>query len=101
MSASGFQILVVDDESVQREMLKGFLVKQGYGVESAEDGRRALEKFRSGSFDLVITDLRMPGMDGLQSAHRAEAARPGSRGGHPDGVCDGGKRRGRDEGRGL
>ena len=65
MSASGFQILVVDDEGVQREMLRGFLVKQGYRVESAEDGRRGLERFRSGSFDLVITDLRMPGMDGL------------------------------------
>ncbi len=66
MSSSRFLILVVDDESVQREMLKGFLVKQGYGVDSAEDGRSAREKFRSGSFDLVITDLRMPGMDGLK-----------------------------------
>src|SRR5512135_1224968 len=47
-------------------MLRGFLVKQGYRVESAEDGRRGLEKFRSGSFDLVLTDLRMPGMDGLK-----------------------------------
>ena len=64
--ASRFQILVVDDEKVQLEMLKGFLEKQSYGIDTAEGGQRALEKFRSGSFDLVLTDYRMPGMDGLQ-----------------------------------
>ena len=67
MSAtSRFQILIVDDEKVQLEMLKGFLVKQGYGVDTAEDGQRGLEKFKRGSFDLLLTDYRMAGMDGLQ-----------------------------------
>ncbi len=63
---SRFQILIVDDEKVQLEMLKGFLAKQGYGVDTAEDGKRGLEKFKSGSFDLLLTDYRMAGMDGLQ-----------------------------------
>jgi DNA-binding NtrC family response regulator len=64
--ASKFQILIVDDEIVQREMLEGFLVKQGYGAIAAADGQRALEKFKSGTFDLVLTDYRMPAMEGIQ-----------------------------------
>ena len=62
----GFRILIVDDEKVQREILEGFLVKQGYEAMAAEDGQKALEKFKSGAFDLVLTDYRMPGMDGIQ-----------------------------------
>jgi DNA-binding NtrC family response regulator len=64
--APHFQILIVDDEQAQREMLEGFLVKQGYGAISAADGQNALEKFKNGAFDLVLTDYRMPGMDGIQ-----------------------------------
>jgi two-component system NtrC family response regulator len=62
----GFRILIVDDEKAQREILEGFLVKQGYEAMAAEDGQKALEKFKSGAFDLVLTDYRMPGMDGIQ-----------------------------------
>jgi DNA-binding NtrC family response regulator len=61
-----FQILIVDDEKAQREILEGFLVKQGYAAISAEDGPKALEEFKKGSFDLVLTDYRMRGMDGIQ-----------------------------------
>jgi len=64
--APKFRILIADDEQVQREMLEGFLVKQGYGVGIAGDGSQALEKFKGGAFDLVLTDYRMPGMDGIQ-----------------------------------
>jgi DNA-binding NtrC family response regulator len=62
---AGFQILIVDDEKVQREMLAGFLSKQGYKTVAVEDGAKALERYASGSFDLVLTDFRMPEMDGL------------------------------------
>jgi len=62
---AGFQILIVDDEKIQREMLAGFLSKQGYKAVAAEDGAKALERYASGSFDLVLTDFRMPGMDGF------------------------------------
>jgi two-component system NtrC family response regulator len=61
-----FQVLIVDDEQVQREMLDGFLRKQGYGVETAGNGAQALDSYRGSSFDLVLTDYRMPGMDGIQ-----------------------------------
>jgi len=61
-----FRVLIVDDEPVQREMLEGFLTKEGYGVSTAGDGAAALDQFKRGSFDLVLTDFRMPGMDGIQ-----------------------------------
>jgi DNA-binding NtrC family response regulator len=61
-----FQVLIVDDEQVQREMLEGFLAKQGYGVETAGNGAQALDSYKRSSFDLVLTDYRMPGMDGIQ-----------------------------------
>jgi two-component system NtrC family response regulator len=61
-----FQVLIVDDEQVQREMLEGFLAKQGYKVETAGNGAQALDAFKGSSLDLVLTDYRMPGMDGIQ-----------------------------------
>ena len=65
MSFDG-RILVADDDAVQREMLAGFLRDLGSEVLEAEDGTRALEKTRLHNPDVVITDLRMPGMDGHQ-----------------------------------
>ena len=66
MLESGFRILVVDDEKNQREMLQGFLLKQGYPTSVAEDGERALAQFRQEPFHLILVDYRMPGMDGIQ-----------------------------------
>ena len=60
-----FHILVVDDEPAQRELVSGFLKKQGFNVTSAESGEKALELFRQESFDLVLTDQKMPNMSGL------------------------------------
>ncbi len=71
-----FRILIVDDEKVQLEILEGFLVKQGYEATAAEDGQRALEKFKNGSFDLVLTDYRMPGMDGIQLLREVRRLQP-------------------------
>jgi Nif-specific regulatory protein len=61
-----FQILIADDEKVQREMLEGFLNKQGYKAVAVENGGKAIERFSLGIFDLVLTDFRMPGLDGIQ-----------------------------------
>lgn len=59
------RILVVDDEASIREMLQETLQQAAsYDVDAAEDGRMALQKLRADRFDLVITDLRMPEMDG-------------------------------------
>lgn len=59
------QILVVDDEAAQREILRTILVAEGYQVEVARSAGEALEKGERRRFDLVLTDLRMPGADGL------------------------------------
>jgi DNA-binding NtrC family response regulator len=59
------QILVVDDEGAQREILRTILTSEGYRVETAASGAEALQKSGRTRFDLVLTDLRMPGADGL------------------------------------
>ncbi|HUK46831.1 MAG TPA: response regulator transcription factor [Terriglobales bacterium] len=59
-------ILVVDDEPQITRVLKTTLSSQGYGVRSASDGEEALNELKAWSPDLIITDLRMPRMDGLE-----------------------------------
>lgn len=63
-------ILVVDDEPQITRVLKTTLSSQGYGVRSAADGQQALDEMKGWSPDLVITDLRMPTMDGLELCRR-------------------------------
>lgn len=60
------KILVVDDEEIIRESLSFVLNKEGYVVEEAENGKAAYDKILNESFDIVITDLEMPGMKGIQ-----------------------------------
>src|SRR3989339_487089 len=60
------KILVVDDEEIIRESLSFVLKKEGYLVEEAENGKVAYDKIAESSFDVVITDLEMPGMKGIQ-----------------------------------
>jgi len=62
---SAATILVVDDEAVQLETLAGYLIKQGHDVVKAAGGREGLEAVRSRNVDLVLTDVRMPDLDGL------------------------------------
>jgi len=59
-------ILVVDDEENAREGLSKILLKEGYSVDMAANGKEAIEILRRQSFDLVITDMRMPLMDGFE-----------------------------------
>ncbi len=61
-----FRILVADDERFMAEMLQEIFEEEGMLVETALDGRQALEKFRSSSFDLVLLDLRMPEVSGME-----------------------------------
>jgi two-component system response regulator PilR (NtrC family) len=60
------RILIVDDELSMREFLKILLEKEGYAVTAAADGITALATFKDQEIDLVITDIRMPGMNGLE-----------------------------------
>jgi excisionase family DNA binding protein len=66
------RILVVDDESSIRELLEKTLAMSDYDVDTAPDGRTALERMRLYPYDLLITDLRMPGMDGLTVIREAK-----------------------------
>jgi DNA-binding NtrC family response regulator len=59
-------ILVVDDEESSRIGLSKILDKSGYKVLTAENGKEALEKLKEEDFDLVITDMKMPQMDGIE-----------------------------------
>jgi len=67
---------VVDDEPAQRELVGGFLRKQGFEVAEAPDGRAALERFRKEPFDLLLTDQKMPGLSGLELLEAARAVTP-------------------------
>jgi two-component system KDP operon response regulator KdpE len=66
-------ILVVDDEPQITRVLKTTLSSQGYGVRTSSDGEEALLEMKSWSPDLLITDLRMPRMDGLELCRRVRA----------------------------
>jgi two-component system chemotaxis response regulator CheY len=63
-------VLVVDDTRLMRRLLRGILESAGYGVVEAESGARAIDALRSESVDLVITDIEMPDMDGLEMIRR-------------------------------
>jgi len=57
-------VLVIDDEKGILQLIRQVLTKFGHHVETAMDGQEGIRKFDDGSFDIVITDIRMPGIDG-------------------------------------
>lgn len=69
-------ILVVDDERSIRVGLKGLLAKEGYEVSAAESGDEALRLLDNQPFDLLLTDLRMPGLDGIGLLKRIKERHP-------------------------
>ncbi len=71
-----FRILIVDDELPQLELIGGFLKKQGFDVDEAEGGEKGLQMFRKESFDLVLTDQKMPKMSGLELLKAIRALNP-------------------------
>jgi adenylate cyclase len=60
------RLLIVDDNKVNRILLARAVEQLGHQIETAENGKQALEKLRAGSFDLVLLDIEMPEMDGYQ-----------------------------------
>lgn len=60
------RILVVDDEEAIREILADFLSMEGYSITTASDGQDALEKISRGRYDMVLSDLKMPNMGGIE-----------------------------------
>lgn len=70
------RVLVADDEASIRELLQKTLALADYDVDVAHDGRSALERLRASTYDLLITDLKMPGADGLTVIREARRYRP-------------------------
>jgi two-component system response regulator ResD len=64
------RILVVDDEERIRRLLRMYLEKEGYEIEEAEDGESALQKATEGDYTLVILDVMLPGIDGVEVCAR-------------------------------
>ncbi len=81
------KILIVEDEAVLLETLRYNLARQGYDVATAADGRLALEVARREHPDLILLDVMLPGLDGLEVCRTdppgCDVARPGRVGGLP------------------
>jgi two-component system chemotaxis sensor kinase CheA len=60
------KVLVAEDSSYMRQLIKGYLTEAGYVVETAEDGNIALDKLIEQKFDLIVSDLEMPNMNGFE-----------------------------------
>ncbi|MHB8809234.1 MAG: sigma-54-dependent transcriptional regulator, partial [Desulfobulbaceae bacterium] len=69
-------ILIVDDEPSMREFLRILLEKDGHAVHTAATGTAAIDLVTSHDFDLIISDIRMPGMNGLELLAETKKRRP-------------------------
>lgn len=70
------KVLVVDDDPVVGKSFDRVLSARGYAVITAENGQEALKRLGRESYDVVFTDIRMPGMNGLEVAERVKASQP-------------------------
>jgi DNA-binding NtrC family response regulator len=71
--AKTISILIVDDEESVRDSLNNWFIEDGYHTECAENAKVALQMIEAGSFDIVLADIKMPGMDGLEMLRRIKA----------------------------
>ncbi|WP_319481755.1 sigma-54 dependent transcriptional regulator [uncultured Draconibacterium sp.] len=67
---TSISILIVDDEESVRDSLYNWFIEDGYEVDSAANAKEALTKIESGKFDIILADIKMPGMDGLEMHRR-------------------------------
>ena len=72
----GFRILVVDDELVVRDSLKEWLVEEGFSVDMAASGAEALDQLSRHAYQLMLLDIKMPGMDGVEVLQTAKENSP-------------------------
>ena len=63
-------ILIIDDEGLVTKSLQKLLARQGYNAVVAASGEEAIEKFKAGSFHLVVSDVRMPQINGIETIER-------------------------------
>ena len=70
------RILAVDDQRYFRELVEGLLAEEGFEAQTASSGEEALRLLDQSRFDVVLTDLVMPGMDGSELLHRIKQRDP-------------------------
>ena len=70
------KILITEDEDSLRSFVARALRLDGHETEEAADGAEGLEKLKDGVYDLLLSDIRMPVMDGIELAHQAKSAFP-------------------------
>jgi len=73
MQDQALRIMVIDDEQIVGKRLKSALEKTGHIVETFEDGRSALQRFDEQTFDIVVTDIRMDEIDGIEILEQVTA----------------------------
>ena len=73
--AKKISILIVDDERSVRDSLYNWFIEDGYRVECAENAKESLHMVESDSFDIILADIKMPGMDGLEMLRRIKSHR--------------------------
>ena len=66
MGSDKKRILIIEDDDEMRSLLKDFVLAEGYEADSVEKGTSAFKRLMTESFDLIITDIRMPGFSGLE-----------------------------------
>ncbi len=71
-----YKILVIDDEEVIRNFIQRVLTREGHIVETIGDSRIAIEVITKGNYDIMITDLKMPGVTGIEIAKRVKETLP-------------------------
>lgn len=76
--ASGQKILLVEDEDLIRELYARQLTKAGFVVKTAADGNSAIQELEAGTFDLLLLDIMLPGMNGLQILQQFKQKTPTS-----------------------
>jgi len=80
MEAKKRKILIVEDETVVREALRDWLIEDGYDVECATSGEEALDRINKEEFGVIVLDLRLPGIDGLQVFEHAKELKSETKG---------------------
>jgi len=76
MSRERTRILIVDDEEIVRESLSAWLEKDGYTLATAPDGETAIDRIHKERWSILLLDLKMPGIDGLQVLEEARKTQP-------------------------